>query len=84
MRISEREIRESLRLLSEQPIGKGSKHPIDEETNRMILGQLREVPDVRMEKVLPLRLAIQERRYYVPEEQVAEKMLGRCLADHLR
>ena len=83
MRISEREMRESLRLLSEQPIGKGSKPSIDQEMSRLILGQLEEVPDVRMELVLPLRLAIQERRYYVPEEQVAEKILGRCLADHL-
>jgi hypothetical protein len=84
MRISEREIQESLRLLSEQPIGSISKPPVDEDMNRLVLGRLSSLPDMRMERVLPLRQAIRERRYNVPEIQVARMLLGRCLADNIR
>ncbi len=84
MRISEKEIQESLRLLSEQPIGTGLKLAIDQNVDRLIIGKLDELPEIRMEMVLPLRQAVQENRYYVPEEKVAGQILGRCLADHLR
>lgn len=84
MLISEHEIQKSLKLLSEQPLASGSRPEVDQGTNRLIQGQLEKLPDMRMDKVLPLRSAVRERRYNVPEEQVAEKLLGRCLADQLR
>ena len=84
MQISDREIRESLRLLAEQPIGSKKRTEIDQETSRMILISLQNVPDVRADRVMPLRTAVQEHRYDVPGEKVASQLLGRCFADHLR
>jgi Anti-sigma-28 factor, FlgM len=84
MQISEKEIQESLRLLSEQPIGMGLKAAVDQDINRLIMGKLSKQPEIRMEVVLALRQAVQENRYYVPEEQVASQLLGRCLADRVR
>ena len=84
MQISDREIRESLRLLAEQPIGTAKRTEIDQETSRMVLSSLQKVPDVRTERVMPLRTAVQERRYDIPVEKVASQLLGRCFADHLR
>lgn len=84
MRISDHEIRESLRLLSEQPIGSDEMVEVDRETSRMVLSFLEEVPDIRRDKVLFLRAAVRECRYDVPGEEVAGQLLGRCFADHLR
>jgi len=84
MRISDHEIRESLRLLSEQPIGTDETVEVDRETSRMVLSFLEEVPDIRRDKVLSLRTAVRECRYHVPSEEVAGQLLGRCFADHLR
>ncbi len=50
---------------------------------RMVMERLARTPDVRTELVIPLRLAIEEDRYHVPEEQVAERMIYRCLASKL-
>lgn len=83
MRISDEEIRRSLEALSLQPSLKVSKTEVDESISDLILGELERTPDVRMEKVLPLRTAILQNRYSVPDERVAEKILGRCLADRL-
>jgi anti-sigma28 factor (negative regulator of flagellin synthesis) len=83
MRISDEEIRRSLEALSQQPPSRASLPAIDESTSDLVLGELEKTPDVRMEKVLPLRLAILQNRYNVPDERVAEKILGRCLADRL-
>ncbi len=47
--------------------------PVDSKINRMILEQLKGMPDVRSELVVFLRRAIEENRYYVPEELVAER-----------
>jgi anti-sigma28 factor (negative regulator of flagellin synthesis) len=52
---------------------------VDSKINRMILEQLKGTPDVRSELVVNLRRAIEENRYYVPEELVAERMIC-CLA----
>jgi hypothetical protein len=84
MQISDREIRESLRLLAEQPIGSMERTEIDQEINRLVLIYLRKVPDVRADRVMPLRTAVREHRYDVPGEEVANQLLGRCFADHLR
>lgn len=84
MRISEQEIRKSLKLLSQPPIGSGSKANVDRDVERMILCQLEDVPEIRMEKVISLKNAIEESRYRVSCMEVASEMLGRCLADHLR
>lgn len=84
MQISDREIRESMRLLVEQPIGSEKRTEIDQETSRMVLSSLQKVPDVRVDIVMPLRTAVRERRYDVPGEEVANQLLGRCFADHLR
>lgn len=83
MQISEREIRESLRLLLEPPLGDGSKPQVDEETTRLVIGCLARVPEMRMDMVTSLRLAVEENRYRVPEDRVAEMMLGRLAADRL-
>ena len=56
----------------------------DREIGRMVMDELAEMQEVRSEVVEPLRHAIEEKRYSVPEEQVAETMLYRCLADMLR
>lgn len=84
MRISDHEIRESLRLLAEQPIGSEKRTEVDQETSHMILSSLKDVPEIRIDRVLPLRIAVQECRYDVPGEEVANQLLGRCFADHLR
>jgi anti-sigma28 factor (negative regulator of flagellin synthesis) len=84
MQISDREIRESLRLLAEQPIGSKKRTEIDQEISRMVLMSLQKVPDIRSDRVMPLRMAVRERRYDVPGEKVASQLLGRCFADHLR
>jgi len=59
--------------------GGGSMPPVDSKINRMVLEQLKGMPDVRSELVVFLRRAIEENRYYVPEELVAERMIC-CLA----
>jgi hypothetical protein len=84
MQISDREIRESLRLLAEQPIGTEKMTEIDQKTSRMVLSSLKKLPDVRIDIVMPLRTAVRESRYDVPGEEVAKQLLGRCFADHLR
>ncbi|MDY6794638.1 MAG: flagellar biosynthesis anti-sigma factor FlgM [Actinomycetota bacterium] len=84
MRISDREIENSLRFLSQEPFASGGKPHIAQDIEQMVLGQLREMPDVRMDRVLSLRTAIQEKRYSVSSEDVAKKILGRCVADHIR
>lgn len=84
MRISDREIEESLRALARQAAGEASAQHPDDEARRFAQGCLAGVPDMRMDLVLPLQLAVQEHRYHVPEILVADKLLGRCLADHLR
>lgn len=61
----------------------GSWRGDDREISRMIMDQLAEMPEVRAEIVAPLRLAVEEKRYFIPEEQVAETMLYRCLVDHI-
>jgi hypothetical protein len=48
-----------------------------------LLRYLLDLPEVRMDKVLRLRTAILERRYAVPAEKVAEKMIFRVLADRM-
>ncbi len=48
-----------------------------------IIGRLEGMPEIRMELVVPLRRAIREDRYYVPEEWVAECMINRRFADFL-
>jgi hypothetical protein len=67
-----------------RPDGPGSWAVDDREIGRIVMDELAEMPEVRSELVTPLRLAIEEKRYSVPEEQVAETMLYRCLADLLR
>lgn len=62
--------------------GSGSIPPVDGEINRMILDQLKVIPDIRSELVVFLRRAIEENRYYVPEELVAERMIC-CLTGSL-
>lgn len=84
MQISDREIRESLRLLFEQPIGTDARARVDQHTSSLVMGHLEKLPEIRMETVLALRQAIRERRYYVSEEEVAEQIIGRFLADSLR
>lgn len=84
MRISENEIERSLRLLSQQSLEPNARPRIDKKINQLVLGQLKEVPEVRKDKVRSLRAAIEESRYQVSCEEVARLMLGRCFADHLR
>lgn len=84
MQISDREIRESLRLLAEQPIGSEKRTEIDQEISRMVFISLQKVPDIRSDRVMPLRTAVREHRYDIPGEKVASQLLGRCFADHLR
>ena len=84
MRISDGEIEKSLRVLARQAAAGGMKPPVDKETSRLVQGRLQGVPDIRMELVMPLQRAVREGCYYVPDEMVAEKMIGRSIADHLR
>lgn len=46
--------------------------------------QLAAVPEIRSDRVAELRAALLKGTYKVPASAVAEKMLGRALADHLR
>lgn len=87
MRISDREIENSLRLLSQPP-----RHPpvgekglaVDMRLQRLVLDQIRVIPDVRTDLVLHLREAVEGNRYRVSGERVAHMMLGRLVADSLR
>ena len=58
-----------------QPFGPADGPRIDS----LIQDQLAQLPDIRSELVVPLRTAIEENRYYVPEEQVAERIIFRCM-----
>jgi hypothetical protein len=66
------------------PGGRSGKNaltpPVDGSIGHMILEQLKWVPDIRTELVVFLRRAIEENRYYVPDELVAESIISRCLA----
>lgn len=46
--------------------------------------QLASVPEIRSDRVAELRAALLKGTYQVPASAVAEKMLGRALADRLR
>lgn len=61
----------------------GPNPPIDYNLTQVILDQLTVTPDVRSELILFLRRAIEEDRYYVPEELVAEKMIRRYLVENV-
>lgn len=50
------------------------------EINGLILRELQEIPEVRRGFVRVLKWAIDENRYFVCEESVAESMIHRCLA----
>ena len=80
MRRPGREMRVTPRLFAEPPAGTGSRPVVDYRITRMILSQLEDIPDVRVELVQSLRRAMQENRYCVNEEQVAERMILRCFA----
>ena len=84
MRISDREIANSLRLLSEPPIGCKGCVSVDPQLKRLILEQIRETPEVRTDLVRPLREAVEKNSYAVSCEKVACMMLGRLMADSLR
>lgn len=84
MQISDREIRNSLRLLNRGMAGESPRVRLDPEVKRRVIDQLQTLPEVRVEMVLALKRAIEESRYHVPSEKVAGKLLGRCLADSLR
>lgn len=84
MRISDREIENSFKFLGQDPIDKAEAARRDREIERMVFIQLKDMPDIRMERVVPLRAAILQNRYSVPSEDIAQKILGRCLADHIR
>ncbi|GEM_PF-1550471 len=76
------EIRKWPHFAGGQPAGAGSWPYDDREIGRLVMDQLAELPDVRAELVIPLRLAVQENRYHVPEEKIAERMLRPCLVDN--
>lgn len=84
MRISDREISNALRLLSQPPMDEGGRASPDPETTRLVIDRLRQLPDIRREMVLPLREAVRESRYHVSGDEVARMLLGRCLADGIR
>ena len=84
MQISDREIRESLRLLFERPIGNNSHRAVDQDISRLVISELENLPDTRRHVVIALKEAIEKKSYYVPEEEVAQQIIGRFLADSLR
>ncbi|MGQ9475195.1 MAG: flagellar biosynthesis anti-sigma factor FlgM [Actinomycetota bacterium] len=81
--ISDREIANSLRLVYGNPCAQGTCRLPDPEETRKVFTLIQRLPEVRGEKVEVLRKAIQESRYYVPSEAVAQKLLGRIIADRL-
>lgn len=83
MQISDREIRNSLRMHSEFPPDRESKVHLRPEEARIVLAHIQTLPEVRYDKVEFLRRAIRESRYQVPCEEVAYKLLGRIIADRL-
>lgn len=85
MQISDREIRNSLRLHSELefPPPRESEVHLHPEEARIVLAHIQNLPEVRYDKVEVLRRAIRESRYQVPCEKVACKLLGRIIADRL-
>ncbi len=84
MRISESEAENSRRLLSRPLLDSQDKASLDPRLERLVLEQLREVPEVRAEMVRPLREAVESNRYRVCCERVASMMVGRDLADSVR
>ncbi|MEJ5187428.1 MAG: flagellar biosynthesis anti-sigma factor FlgM [Candidatus Geothermincolales bacterium] len=88
MQISRDEARRIIRRLPEigGEVRDDAVPPIRElfgENGPKILEILNDLPEVRVDKVLRLRTAIMERRYQVPAEKVAEKMIFRALADRI-
>ncbi|MDI6873240.1 flagellar biosynthesis anti-sigma factor FlgM [Candidatus Solincola sp.] len=83
MQISDREIRNSLPLLSGAAYGEGTRAYPDPDTTKLLLALIQNLPEVRSEKVDALKQAIREARYQVPSEDVAWKLLGRLIADNL-
>ncbi|MBE3583470.1 MAG: flagellar biosynthesis anti-sigma factor FlgM [Limnochordaceae bacterium] len=54
------------------------------ELHQKVQAQLASVPEIRSDRVAELRAALLKGTYQVPASAVAEKMLGRALADRLR
>jgi len=84
MRLSDREITNSLRLLSEPPIGSEGCVAVDPQLKRLVLDYIKETPEVREGLIRPLKEAVKKHRYAVSCEEVAYMMLGRLVADLLR
>jgi len=53
------------------------------EIDRMMLSRLERLPEIRAELVRSLRRAIREKRYYVPEERIAEGIMKRRVPSRL-
>ena len=83
MQHPDHEIEKWLQSQCSQPADTGPLCGKDGTMGRMIVEQLANIPEIRTELVVPLRLAIEENRYHVPEEQIAERMIYRCLAGRL-
>lgn len=54
-----------------------------DEITAAVMSRLNGTPDMRMELVGLLRMAVMENRYFVPEEKVAESMIRCCLSARL-
>lgn len=60
-----------------------SRHTVKADCQLKILQIVRDTPDVRQDKVAKLRKQIEQGRYKVDADQVAERMLGEGLQDIL-
>ena len=83
MQNSGREIRIKQQSTAENPYGLFFTPTGAAEINGLILRELQEAPEVRRGVVRILKWAIDEDRYLVCEESVAESMIHRCLNGRL-
>lgn len=71
----------------EQPAGTGADvlHiSVSPQDVSMVKSIIKALPDVREEKVREISRRLREGTYHVEPEEVAEKLLGRLMADRLR
>jgi len=83
MQNSGREIRIEQQSTAENPYGLFFTPAGAVEINGLILRELQEIPEIRRGFVRILKWAIDENRYFVSDENVAESMIHHCLAERL-
>ena len=80
LQVSDEEIRKTLELLRQQK----NKEKQVELLRKKIQDEIDKVPEIREDRIASIREAVRKSEYFVSEEDVAKKMIGRILTDRIR